>query len=164
VDVARAEWLIAAGKSRAARRVLDLTPESRGILELRSMAAGADGFLFQGRKHGTALSDAENAHKRVLEASGLAFVVYDLRHTFATRFAEATAGDVVALAAILGHANLRTVMRYVHLSREHRRTQMQRFVEAEETRVKSGSNGRPEMGKSEQTSANQGQTGTHTIQ
>jgi integrase len=56
------------------------------------------------------------------------FVVYDLRHTFATRFAEATAGDVVALAAILGHANLCTVMRYVHLSREHRRTQMQRFV------------------------------------
>jgi len=33
VDVARAEWRIAAGKSRAARRVLDLTPESRGILE-----------------------------------------------------------------------------------------------------------------------------------
>jgi integrase len=164
VNVARGEWLIAAGKSKAARRVLDLTPESRGILELRSIAADADGFLFQGRKHGTALSDVENAHKRVLEASGQAFVVYDFRHTFATRFAEATGGDVVALAAILGHANLRTVMRYVHLSREHRRTQMQRFVEAEEIRVKSGSNGRAEKGKSEQTSANEVQPVNHTIQ
>jgi integrase len=169
VDVARAEWRIAAGKSRAAGRVLDLTPESRGILEQRSMSAGADGFLFRGRKPGTALSGVENAHQRVLKASGLAFVIYDFRHTFATRFAEATGGDVVALAAILGHANLRTVMRYVHVSREHRRTQMRRFVEVEEIRasqirVKSGSNGSAEMGKSEQTSANEAPLGNHTIQ
>lgn len=88
-------------------------------------------FLFVGRRLGTPLSDVENAHKRVLAKSGLAFVIYDFRHTFATRFAEATGGDVVALAAILGHANLRTVMRYVHGSREHMKNQMQRFVEAE---------------------------------
>ena len=155
VDVARGEWLIAEGKSRAARRVLDLTPEARGILERRSMAAGADGFLFHGRKRGTPVSDIGNAHQRVLERSGLACVIYDLRHTFATRFAEATGGDVVALAAILGHANLRTVMRYVHVSRDHRRAQMRRFVEAEENRVKSGSNASTENAKSAQTSANE---------
>ena len=140
VELDRAEWLIANGKSRAARRVLDLTPEATGIMEARCMAAGADGFLFNGRLRVTPLSDVENAHKRVLEASGLGFVIYDFRHTFATRFAEATAGDVVALAAILGHANLRTVMRYVHVSREHRRAQMSRFVEAETLRAKSSSN------------------------
>ena len=85
------------------------------------------------------------------------------RHTFATRFAEATAGDVVALAAILGHANLRTVMRYVHVSREHRRTQMTRFVEAEKNRVKSGPNDSAEIGKSGQTSANESLPANHTI-
>ncbi len=128
VDLAHAEWLIARGKSMASRRVLDLTPEARGIMEQRLMSARADSFLFGGRKHGTPLSGAENAHQRVLAASGLAFLLaYDFRHTFATRFAEATSGDVVALAAILGHANLRTVMRYVHVSRDHRRTQMRRF-------------------------------------
>src|ERR1700734_3507923 len=73
------------------------------------------------------------------------------------------------LAAILGHANLRTVMRYVHLSREHRRTQMRRFVEAEEirsgqNRVKSGSNVSAEMTKSEQTSANEILPINHIIQ
>jgi integrase len=136
VDVARAEWLIAGGKSKAARRILDLTPESAIIMEKRSMVAGPEGFLFKGHRRGTPLSNVENEHKRVLEASGLAFVIYDFRHTFATRFAEATAGDVVALAAILGHANLRTVMRYVHVSREHRRAQMSRFVEAESLRAK----------------------------
>jgi integrase len=147
------EWTIAEGKSRAARRILDLTPEARGIMEKRVMAAGPEGYLFRGRRRGEPLSDVENAHKRVLEASGLAFVIYDLRHTFATRFAEATSGDVVALAAILGHANLRTVMRYIHISREHRRAQMARFVEAEQIRVKSGSNAIAENGNSEQNSA-----------
>ncbi|HMC58450.1 MAG TPA: hypothetical protein VKJ01_04595, partial [Candidatus Solibacter sp.] len=73
-------------------------------------------------------------------------------------------GDVVALAAILGHANLRTVMRYVHVSREHRRAQMSRFVEAERIRVKSGSNDSPETGKSEQTSTNQALPVTGRIQ
>ncbi len=164
VDQARSEWLIAVGKSKAARRMLDLAPESRGIFERRCMAAGVDGFLFQGRKRGSPLSDVENAHGRVLEASGLAFVTYDFRHTFATRFAEATNGDVVALAAILGHANLRTVMRYVHISREHRRTQMRKFVEAEEIRGQSGANASTENGKSEQTSANQAPPANHRIQ
>lgn len=164
VDLPRAEWLIASGKSRAARRVLDLTPESVGIMEKRCMAAGAEGFLFNGRRRGTPLSDIENGHKRVLEASGRAFVIYDLRHTFATRFAEATGGDVVALAAILGHANLRTVMRYVHVSREHRRAQMSRLVEAEKNRVKSGSNGTAENAKTEQISANEAVPVNHRIQ
>ena len=91
-------------------------------------------------------------------------MIYDLRHTFATRFAEATSGDVVALAAILGHANLRTVMRYVHVSREHRRAQMSRFAEAEKIRVKSGSNASTEIGNSEQISTNQALSVTSSIQ
>ena len=164
LDMARGEWLIAAGKSRAARRVLDLTPESLAILQKRCMSAEPDGFVFHGRNRGTPLSDVENAHKRVLAASGLALVIYDLRHTFATRFAEATNGDVVALAAILGHANLRTVMRYVHVSREHRRSQMRRFVEAEKIRVKSGSNGSAENARSEQTNAKDNLPLTSSIQ
>lgn len=149
------EWLIPNGKSRAARRVLDLTPESRSILESRYMAARPDGYLFGGRKKGTPLSVIENSHKRVLKESGLAFVIYDFRHTFATRFAEATSGDVVALASILGHQNLRTVMRYVHVSREHRRNQMLRFVAAQEMRSQSGPNASTEMDKSEQTRTNE---------
>ncbi len=141
-----AEWLIPGGKSQAARRVLDLTPEADAILEGRAMASGADAWLFRGKAKGAHLSGAENAHKAVLKACGLGFVLYDLRHTFATRFAEATGGDVAALAAILGHANLRTVMRYVHISRDHRRAQMAKFVAYDAwTRAKSGPNGGAEV-------------------
>ena len=85
------------------------------------------GWLFPGKKKGTHLVDLEDAHSRVLDASGLAVVLYDFRRNFATRFAEVTGGDVVALAAILGHQNLRTVMRYVHISQQHQDSAMDKY-------------------------------------
>jgi len=45
--------------------------------------------------------------------AGVRFRLYDLRHTFATRMA-AKGMPLTTLAAILGHSNLRCVMRYVH--------------------------------------------------
>lgn len=52
----------------------------------------------------------ERACKKA-ELKGLRF--HDLRHTFATRALEAGA-NVVAVSQILGHADLKTTMRYVH--------------------------------------------------
>ena len=122
--------------------------------------AGPDGWLFRGKQRGAPLDDIENAHCKILAKSGLAFVIYDCRHTFATRFAEAKGGDVVALAAILGHGNLRTVMRYVHVSSQHQKVQMRQFVEAEEKRrVQIWSGFGPDAGtetdKSGQTTTNE---------
>jgi integrase len=134
VHLKSSEWEIPDGKSKAARRTLHLTPQAKAILEARIDAAGPDGWLFRGKERDAPLSSIENAHRKILVKSSLAFVVYDFRHTFATRFAEATGGDVVALAAILGHVNLRTVMRYVHVSREHQKVQMNQFVQAEARR------------------------------
>jgi integrase len=48
-----------------------------------------------------------------LGARPASFVLYEFRHTYATRFYEAT-GDLVALARNLGNADLRTVMKYNH--------------------------------------------------
>ena len=59
-------------------------------------------------------------HGEVLEAAKgktpLSFVIYDLRHTFATR-AAADGMPLTTLAAILGHSrnSLRCVMKYVHV-------------------------------------------------
>jgi integrase len=160
VSLTHSEWEIPGGKSKAARRTLHLTPQAQAILEARIDLAGPDGWLFRGKERETPLSDVENAHGKILEKFGLAFVIYDFRHTFATRFAEATGGDVVALAAILGHSNLRTVMRYVHVSREHQKVQMRQFVLAEERRrAQSWSGFGPdpatENHKSGQTTANE---------
>jgi len=54
-------------------------------------------------------------HNRTLKDAGVSFVLYDLRHTFATRAAEAGV-PLATLAAILDHNNLRSVIRYVHPS------------------------------------------------
>jgi hypothetical protein len=59
-----------------------------------------------------------SAHDAVLAGSrkdgiNLAFVIYDWRHTFATRVAQAGI-DLATLAAILGHSSIRIVQKYVH--------------------------------------------------
>jgi site-specific recombinase XerD len=128
VDLAKGIWRIPDGKSAAAKRLLHLTQEARSILATRADAAGAAGWLFAGRKEGTHLQDIENPHHEVLEATGLAFVVYDFRHTFATRMAEKGC-DIATLAAILGHANLRTVQRYIHIGEEHQKLAMVKYGE-----------------------------------
>ena len=48
------------------------------------------------------------------------FRFHDLRHTFASHFVM-RGGGLKALQEILGHASIKTTMRYAHLSQEHKR-------------------------------------------
>ena len=117
INLEQATWFIPQSKSQAGKRTLRLTAEARSILAHR-IAEVKSGWLFPGRKAGTHLIDVENAHLAIIEATDLTFVLYDCRHTFATRFYEATR-DVEALRKVLGHSNLRTIQKYVHVSQEH---------------------------------------------
>jgi len=141
VDLDAGKWLIPESKSNAGRRTLKLLPEARSIFAAR-IAASSRGWLFEGKSVEAPMKDAENAHKRVLDRAALAFVLYDFRHTAATRWAERGMG-VETIAKLLGHANLRTVMRYVHLSQEHLDRSMLLYGSAQEAtpaRVQSGPN------------------------
>jgi integrase len=156
LDLERSRLTIHRGKSRAARRQLRLTAESREICARRVMAATAAGsrWLFPGKVPGTRLAKLNGRHADVLdalatcecghrqqqhkdgkcacgcvefkEASRLAFVLYDFRHTFATRAAE-SGMPVATLAAILGHADLRSVIKYVHVRQEAQDRAMEQF-------------------------------------
>lgn len=137
IDLKNGTWFIPQSKSDAGRRTLKLVPESRAILEARVAGAAPSGWLFEGRSKGMHLSDVENAHKKILTKTGQAFVVYDLRHTFATRMVERGC-DVVVLAKILGHANLRTVMRYIHIGQEHAEAAMLKYGETQADQPSSG--------------------------
>lgn len=141
VDIERNQLHIRSGKSKAARRTLDLTTESRLILGRRM--AGDSVWLFPSTRHpGRNIGRLNSAHDRLfLKAleDGLSFdfVLYDLRHTFATRLAQAGI-DLATLAAILGHGSIRIVQRYVHPTAEHKKAAMLRYDEvlrAEEDKV-----------------------------
>jgi integrase len=130
VDLERGQLQIRWGKSTAARRTLDLTPESRQILARRMAAAVAPSlWIFPAsRKAGEHVGRLNNAHNAVCEKAGLAFVLYDLRHTFATRMAEVGV-DLATLAAILGHSSIRIVQRYVHPTADHKKAAMATYAE-----------------------------------
>ena len=83
------------------------------------------------RKPGEAIGRLNHAHDRLVEAASkdnitIDWVPYDLRHTFATRMAQASI-DLVTLAAILGHSSIRLVQKYVHPTAEHKKSAMLRY-------------------------------------
>ena len=124
------------GKSKAARRTLSLTPESRQILARRIAAVKPPSdWLFPAkrkRKSGEAVGHVgrlNNAHDAVCEKAKLGFVLYDFRHTFATRMAAEGGVDLATLAAILGHSSIRIVQRYVHPTEEHKKAAMEKYAE-----------------------------------
>src|SRR5207253_8892182 len=79
----------------------------------------------RGRLNGAHDSLSANATE---DGVALNFVMYDLRHTFATRMAQAGV-DLATLAAILGHSSIRIVQRYVHPTAEHKKSAMLRYDE-----------------------------------
>ena len=106
------------GKSRAARRVLPMTPVVHALLKARYEAQGrpVDGWIFpKGANEGHLSGDnVKEQHTRALKDSTIdPFVPYILRHTALTRLAKVTNGDVFALARIAGNANITITQRYV---------------------------------------------------
>lgn len=70
------------------------------------------------------------AHDRVCRLTGLDFVIYSLRHTFATRFYRQTK-DIYALRTILGHSDIKTTLRYVNDATEQANEAMGEFERRE---------------------------------
>lgn len=68
------------------------------------------------------------------ERAGVSFVLYDLRHTFGTRQATELKTDPFTLAAMMGHSNLRTIMRYVHPDQTAQKDAMERYATAQRRR------------------------------
>lgn len=132
VDLEAGTWLIPKTKSNAGRRLLYLTPESKSILARRINLA-RDGELFPSL-NGAQVRTLTKAHEKVLAATGLAFRIYDFRHSFATRFYTGTK-DIVVLAKILGHRDLKTVMRYVHVSDESAKVAMMQYAAQQTAKV-----------------------------
>jgi integrase len=119
------------GKTKSARRRVPLNSSARDVL-IRRMAGLKAPFLFPCEKRRETDADrpvpkVNNAHDRAVRDSKVApFRLYDLRHTWATRAAEAGI-DLVTLAALLGHSKIQMVLRYAHPSQEHQARSVERL-------------------------------------
>lgn len=114
------------GKSKNAHRMLKMTEETFRILSRRLASPGI--WVFPSPKNDGPRTTLQKAHERATRGKknkdgkyeggcGIECRLYDMRHTFATRFALA-GGSLPVLAKILGHADLSLLMRYVHPAQE----------------------------------------------
>lgn len=132
VDLEGGTLQILGGKTRAARRTLNLTARAKQVIEPRLQGEGVWLFPSDRRagREGQHLTKLNCTHDRICREASVAFAIYDFRHTFATRMIAAGV-DVPTVAAILGHNGLRTIYRYVHPTAETQRAAMERFAAAQ---------------------------------
>lgn len=88
-------------------RIIPVAPEL--ALALACWTAHHQGPLFKG-----ATPDSISEHiRRTFHRAGVHARPHDLRHSFATAAAKSCNGNLVLVAALLGHADLKTTQRYV---------------------------------------------------
>lgn len=129
-DEQAGELKIRGGKSKAAKRTLYLLGESVEILARRkrhSLAQHMEWLFPSKHRRGYHIVKLNNPHDSVCQDAGVSFVLYDFRHTFATRQLIEAKTDMASLAAIMGHSNLRVLQKYVHPTAEHQRQAMKQY-------------------------------------
>jgi integrase len=114
--------MVTHGKTKAARRLLPMTPRVRHILETRWNAQGrpAEGYVWPAPTKSGHIepSSLKKQHGKALRLSKVRpFVLYSLRHTFLTRLGQSGC-DVWTLARIAGHSSIAISARYVHPSED----------------------------------------------
>jgi integrase len=77
---------------------------------------------------GKPVNDVKRAFNKALDDAGIQdFRFHDLRHTFASHFVM-RGGSIKSLQEILGHKDIKTTMRYAHLSQEHKKKEINLVV------------------------------------
>ncbi|MFL6332060.1 MAG: tyrosine-type recombinase/integrase [Pyrinomonadaceae bacterium] len=115
VDFPTGRVILPAERTKEKRRkILPLNPAALDVL--RTLAADSDGRLLFGR--GFEASYVERQWKAACREAGVADLhIHDLRHTFATRLAEAGVNETTIMG-LLGHSSLRMTTRYAHSTPE----------------------------------------------
>jgi integrase len=115
------------GKTKAAKRKIPMTTEVCDILHRRLKEAKGRWVFCSPSRPGQpeqpdrAIRSVRKAHDAAVRRAGIRdhFRLYDLRHSYATRAAQAGV-DLLTLAALLGHTTVQMTSRYVHPTDQHK--------------------------------------------
>jgi integrase len=125
------------------RREVRLTKTKTSSPRVVPLSEAALGTIIGTPRHPTSLyvfwhHDGERytrfsgAFRNIAKRAGVPFRCHDLRHHFASEFAQRT-GDIAALQRILGHKTISMTMRYSHLMTAHLHNAMQKYGAAGST-------------------------------
>lgn len=118
------------GKTKSSIRRVHLTEKALSILVYRLNKFDGQYLFPQNDKDGNKQTGTLNeTHLRTVRRLKFNFRLYDCRHTFATRALESGV-DLLTLASLLGHANLKMVSRYAHPSEQHKADAVRQIEEA----------------------------------
>jgi integrase len=91
-----------------------MIPMNETVSILLSGLSRSTEFVFPSPKTGARLDNIKRSFTRAVHEAGIEnFRFHDLRHTFASRAADAGA-DAFTLMKILGHSDIRMMARYTH--------------------------------------------------
>jgi len=103
-------------KTRNSVQKVYLSDEARKVLRYRLNRFKGENLFPQNDIDGNPPTNSlDKAHLATVRNLKMKFRFYDARHTFARRAVE-NGVDLLVLASILGHSNLKVVMRYAHPS------------------------------------------------
>jgi integrase len=104
------------GKTSSSIRQVHLSNRAQIVLEQRACKFTGENLFPQNDIDGhEPTRTIDRFHLETIKKLKLNFRLYDARHTFASRAVE-DGIDLLVLASILGHSNLKMVMRYAHPS------------------------------------------------
>jgi integrase len=113
-----------------------VVPMNKAVREMLERQPKASGYVFPSPKTGGRLIDIKRKFdeaRRVAKITDFRF--HDLRHTAATRLADAGV-NVIVIAEILGHSDIRTTKRYSHVMEEAKREAVEKLAETGAERQK----------------------------
>lgn len=123
VNLSKNVLQVVEGKTKAARRKIPLSKRAKTVLAPYIKYGPESVFPDQ------TITTLDYYHLKAVELSGIAYCrLYDLRHTFATLHIE-NGTDVVTLASLLGHKDLKMITRYAHPSERHKQDAIKRVEE-----------------------------------